>query len=145
MSCTIYRCKLFPMRILNNFLTFYSSRTLGRHGSKQSRNKDSASTTETIASSSSEVNEAAANATNTTPATITANNPLAMSCPFTSDITGDSKRKLELKEFDEKLRKANSSIDKALITRSGYHQSLLRVSWNLIESEIGHSPGKNIK
>ena len=42
------------------------------------------------------------------------------------------------------MRKSSPSVDKALITRSGYHQSLLRVSWNLIESEILHSPGKRI-
>ena len=63
-------------------------------------------------------------------------------CPFTSVISEDYKRKLALKEFDEKVRKSSPSVDKALITRSGYHQSLLRVSWNLIESEILHSPGE---
>ena len=66
-------------------------------------------------------------------------------CPFTSTISDDAKQKLALKEFDEKVRKANASIDKALITRSAYHQSLLRVSWNLIESEILHSPGKKCR
>ena len=98
--------------------------------------------TETVASSS-KIQEEPAIATNTATLTITPNKPVPLSCPFTSDITEDSKQKLALKEFDEKIRKANSSIDKALITRSGYHQSLLRVSWNLIESEILHSPGKN--
>ena len=88
---------------------------------------------------------AAAHATTTATATITPNCPVSLQCPMSSDIkTGDSKRMLALKEFDEKLRKANPSVDKALITRSAYHQSLLRVSWNLIESEILHSPGKKI-
>ena len=98
--------------------------------------------TEAVASSS-KIQEEPVIATNTATSTITPNKPVTLSCPFTSDITEDSKQKLALKEFDEKIKKANSSIDKALITRSGYHQSLLRVSWNLIESEILHSPGKN--
>ena len=93
--------------------------------------------------SSMKVQEIETPATTTETATITSNCPAPISCPVAFDIRGDCKRKLALKEFDEKMRKANPSIDKALITRSGYHQSLLRVSWNLIESEILHSPGKN--
>jgi len=46
----------------------------------------------------------------------------------------------ELREFDEGLRRQRPNVDKAKILKSAYHQSLLRVSWNLIESEILHSP-----
>ncbi len=45
-----------------------------------------------------------------------------------------------LTAFDEKLRRQRPSVDKALL-KSAYHQSLLRVSWNLIEAEILHTPG----
>ena len=100
--------------------------------------------TEAVASPS-KVKEEPEITTNTTSSTIIPDKPVPVSCPLAccSEITDDSKQKLALKEFDEKIRKASSSIDKALITRSGYHQSLLRVSWNLIESEILHSPGKD--
>ena len=98
------------------------------------------STTETIVPAS-EVREAGNNQ-NPATETIIPSNPVHNPCPFTSVISEDSKRQLALKEFDEKVRKASPSEDKYLITQSGYHQSLLRVSWNLIESEILHSPGK---
>ena len=120
-------------------MLFYRSR--GRHGSLQSRKQEAVSTTETI-SPAPEVKEAEDTSSNPLTETIIPNNPVHNPCPFTSVISEDSKRQLALKEFDEKVRKASPSVDKALITRSGYHQSLLRVSWNLIESEILHSPGK---
>ena len=53
----------------------------------------------------------------------------------------DSSRNNALQEFDELIRKQKPNVDKAKILKSAYHQSLLRVSWNLIESEILHSPG----
>ena len=46
-----------------------------------------------------------------------------------------------LQAFDEKLRRQRPSVDKALL-KSAYHQSLLRVSWNLIEAEVVHTPGQ---
>lgn len=116
-------------------------RSRGKHGSLQSRKKEAASTTETI-TPALDVKEPEGIPSNPATETIIPNNPVPNPCPFTSVISEDSKRQLALKEFDEKVRKAIPSVDKALITRSGYHQSLLRVSWNLIESEILHSPGK---
>ena len=45
-----------------------------------------------------------------------------------------------LKEFDELVKNQKPNIDKAKILNSPYYQSLLRVSWNLIEAEILHCP-----
>ena len=117
------------------------NRSRGKHGSLQSRKQDTISTTETIVPAPEET-DTENSLPNQTAETIIPNNPVVNPCPFTSVISEDHKRKLALKEFDEKVRKSSPSVDKALITRSGYHQSLLRVSWNLIESEILHSPGK---
>ena len=119
------------------------NRSRGKHGSLQSRKQDVISTTETIVPAP-EQTDTENSLPNQTTETIIPNNPVVNPCPFTSVISEDYKRKLALKEFDEKVRKSSPSVDKALITRSGYHQSLLRVSWNLIESEILHSPGKRI-
>ena len=127
------------------YSVFCPFRTLGRHGSNHSKNRDKISALELGVSSSEVVKDATETIPNTATATIKQTKPVTPidnPCPFTCDMSRDSKRKLALKEFDEKVRKAIPSVDKALITRSGYHQSLLRVSWNLIESEILHSPGK---
>ena len=117
------------------------NRSRGKHGSLQSRKQDATSTTETIVPAP-EHTVTESSLPDQATETIIPDNPVVNPCPFTSVISEDYKRKLALKEFDEKVRKSSPSVDKALITRSGYHQSLLRVSWNLIESEILHSPGK---
>lgn len=127
--------------LINEF--FFHRRSKGKHGSLQSRRQDAISTTETIVPTP-EQTDTDSSLPNQMTETIIPNNAEVNPCPFTSVISEDYKRKLALKEFDEKVRKSSPSVDKALITRSGYHQSLLRVSWNLIESEILHSPGKRI-
>ena len=122
-------------------------RALERHGCKQTwSNEASGSSADGVAAISG-VKESKPNVATNETETVNQTDPTQPfnPCPFTSTISDDAKQKLALKEFDEKVRKANASIDKALITRSAYHQSLLRVSWNLIESEILHSPGKNCR
>ena len=47
----------------------------------------------------------------------------------------------DIQDFDEKLRFTRPCHDKALVRRP-YFISTLRVSWNLIEAEILHNPGK---
>ena len=132
---------IFIRIVFPHILDVHLFRSRGKHGSLQSRKKEASTTNETI-TSASDVKEPEGIPSNPTTETIIPNSPVPNPCPFTSVISEDSKRQLALKEFDEKVRKAIPSVDKALITRSGYHQSLLRVSWNLIESEILHSPGK---
>ena len=123
--------------------TFNRFRALERHGCKQTWSNEAAGSSTDVVAAVSGVKESTANSTSNETGTINQSDPTQPynPCPFTSTISDDAKQKLAIKEFDEKIRKANASIDKALITRSAYHQSLLRVSWNLIESEILHSPG----
>ena len=54
---------------------------------------------------------------------------------------GNQDSSAALREFDKIVRRQKPNVDKAIILKSAYHQSLLRVSWNLIESEILHCPG----
>jgi len=59
-------------------------------------------------------------------------------CPAVS--SDDPLQRSVLAEFDLSVRNQKPNVDKAKILNSPYYQSLLRVSWNLIEAEILHSP-----
>ena len=56
---------------------------------------------------------------------------------------GQSQKMLEtIQDFDEKFRNHRPQHDKSMLKRA-MCISTLRVSWNLIEAEICHNPGKN--